>query len=393
MKTSKTHLKSSIISSLGVFFLFSTLGFAVDVMKMGRQPVLRLWLSVVVFGGFAICYATAGYVFRRKWRKAVVVMLSILIVENLSMNLLFRLIPESPAPSQMQASDIAHMHTRLNGSAEASIIAMVLAYMCFLYVTITEGRRQVRIQTEIELAAQVHRALVPEVKTSSHNFEFYGQSLPSGEVGGDLIDVFQDDDGWIAYVADVSGHGVAPGVVMAMVKSATRMRLSSNEKSHGLLESLNSVLYSVTRPETFVTFAYLASNGAQLEYSTAAHPSILHYHGITKECSEIACSNLPLGMFEGQTFTNGGVDCGPGDLFLLVTDGLLEVEDANGQEFGLVGLKAVLARHATEPLGAIFQSLLGAARRHGRTSDDQTLLLVRCPSKENCSQSNFVRGA
>lgn len=163
-----------------------------------------------------------------------------------------------------------------------------------------------------------------------------------------------------------------------MVKSATRMRLCSHENSHGLLESLNSVLYSVTRPETFVTFAYLASNGAQLEFSTAAHPSILHYHAITKECSEIACSNLPLGMFDGQTFTNSGVAWNPGDLFLLVTDGLLEIEDASGQEFGLVGLKAVLVQHATEPLGAIFQSLLHAARSHGRTSDDQTLLLVRC---------------
>src|SRR5215469_11548531 len=149
------------------------------------------------------------------------------------------------------------------------------------------------------------------------------------------------------------------------------------------IESINSVLYSVTRPETFVTFAYLASNGAQLEYSTAGHPSILHYHGVTRECSEIACSNLPLGMFDEQTFTERRCECNPGDLFLLVTDGLLEVEDASGQEFGLVGLKAVLAQHATEPLGAIFQSLLDTARRHGSASDDQTLLLVRCSSKEN----------
>jgi serine phosphatase RsbU (regulator of sigma subunit) len=56
---------------------------------------------------------------------------------------------------------------------------------------------------------------------------FAEDSLPSGEVGGDLIDVFQNNRGWIAYIADVSGHGVAPGVVMGMVKSAGRMQLSS----------------------------------------------------------------------------------------------------------------------------------------------------------------------
>jgi serine phosphatase RsbU (regulator of sigma subunit) len=50
----------------------------------------------------------------------------------------------------------------------------------------------------------------------------FTDALPSGEVGGDLVDVFQTDRGWIAYIADVSGHGVAPGVVMGMVKSAAR---------------------------------------------------------------------------------------------------------------------------------------------------------------------------
>ena len=68
-KAFKSHWKSNLVSALGIFFLFSTLGFALDVMKMGRQPVLRLWLSVLLFGGFAVCYATAGYVFRKRWRK------------------------------------------------------------------------------------------------------------------------------------------------------------------------------------------------------------------------------------------------------------------------------------------------------------------------------------
>lgn len=378
MKASRTRWQTAVVSTLGVFFLFGALGFAVDIMMMGRQPLLRLWLSVLMFGIFAICYATAGYLFHKQWWKAAMVMLVILVSQNLAMNLLFQRIPGFPALSQMQAFEIAQMHARLNASAVAVIIAMVLAYVCFLYVLITEGRRQIRIQTEIELAAEVHRTLVPEIKTSIRNFEFYGRSLPSGEVGGDLIDVFQDEDGWIAYVADVSGHGVAPGVVMAMAKSATRMRLSSSGGSNGLLESLNSVLQSATRPETFVTFAYLALKGNRLEYSTAAHPSILHLHARTQECSEIACSNLPLGMFDGQTFTRDGVDCASGDLFLLVTDGLLEVEDAGGHEFGLAGVKKVLAEHAAEPLETIFRALLESARAYGRANDDQSLLLVRC---------------
>ena len=84
-------------------------------------------------------------------------------------------------------------------------------------------------------------ACVPTIDIKSDGFEFYGRSLPSGEVGGDLVDVFQTDRGWIAYIADVSGHGVAPGVVMGMVKGAARMQLSSTEESAALLEHLNDI--------------------------------------------------------------------------------------------------------------------------------------------------------
>jgi serine phosphatase RsbU (regulator of sigma subunit) len=99
------------------------------------------------------------------------------------------------------------------------------------------------------LAAEIHRVLVPTIDIKSDGFEFYGRSLPSGEVGGDLVAVFQTDRGWIAYIADVSGHGVAPDVVMGMVKSAARMQLSSTEESAALLEHLNSVLIPIKKPE------------------------------------------------------------------------------------------------------------------------------------------------
>ena len=157
----------------------------------------------------------------------------------------------------------------------AIIFAITVGYVCFAYVSITEGRRYFRVHAEMALAAEIHQVLVPAIDSKASDFDFCGSSLPSGEVGGDLIDVFQNNRGWIAYIADVSGHGVAPGVVMGMVKSAARMQLSSAEKTDALLEHLNSVLLPIKKPETFVTFAYLAWNGERLEYSTAGHPPIL----------------------------------------------------------------------------------------------------------------------
>jgi Stage II sporulation protein E (SpoIIE) len=365
-----------VIFLLGVFFLFTIIGFAVDVMQLGSQPVPRLMVAVLLNGLFAVGYAIMGMVLRKDWWKG---MIPLFVVQILVSGLLPNLMPTLPQPVQLDAAALTHTQQRLIFSATAIIVAMVLGYACFLYVSITEGRRYFRAFAEIELATEIHRTLVPTVDTTIGGFEFYGRSLPSGEVGGDLIDMFQDERGWIAYVADVSGHGVAPGVVMGMVKSAARMRLSTADKSTGLLESLNNVLYSVTRPEMFVTFAYLASSGERLEcaYSLAGHPAILHYHAATREFSEVACSNLPLAMFDKQAFASGSVECSPGDLFLLLTDGLLEVENAKGEEFGLAGVKKVVLEHAADSSKVIFESLVEAARRHGHAMDDQSLLLVR----------------
>jgi serine phosphatase RsbU (regulator of sigma subunit) len=65
-------------------------------------------------------------------------------------------------------------------------------------------------------------------------------------------------------------------------------------------------------------------------------------------------------------------------LFLILTDGLLEVTNAKGEEFTLAGIKPVMLAHAVAPLDAIFNSIVDAVHRHGHAVDDQSMLLVRC---------------
>ncbi len=359
---------------LGVFFIFATIGFSADLMNMGRQSMLSLFLSVFFYGFFAIGYAVAGFVLQaRSWK----VMIPIFIIQTAVLNLLFRNLPQPAAPLQMDLAEIARMHHRLTFSGLMNISAMVLGYSCFVWVSIVEGRRYFRVHAEMELAREIHSVLVPSIDQSIGGFEFYGCSIPSGEVGGDLVDVFPSGDGWMAYIADVSGHGVAPGVVMAMIKSAARMRLSSPSLSTMLLEGLNSVLHPLTKPEMFATMAYLAWSGEQLEYAVAAHPAILHYHADTNQVTDLTCANFPVGMFEEQQFESGLVTCRLNDLFVLCTDGLVEVTNSRDEQFGLEGMRSVLSRTAQQPLKSISDSLFGAVRKHGPPSDDQSILLVR----------------
>jgi hypothetical protein len=361
-----------IVFLLGVFFIFDIIGSAVDTAGMGLQSTTRYLVSVVLFGVFAIVYASCGILLRgNSWK----VIFLIIPVQMIVLGAVFRFMP---TPRQMGTADISHLHRRLILDAALTISSMVLAYSCFIFVFISEGRRYFRVHAEMELASEIHRVLVPKIETKIGNFEFYGRSLPSGQVGGDLIDLVQNGDQWIAYIADVSGHGVAPGVLMGMVKSAARMYLSSNEDSGHFLERLNSVLHPISKPEMFVTMAFLAWDGTRLSFSTAGHPPILQSCLQNPATKELSCPNVPVGLFSPTAFSARFVPLCKGDMFLLCTDGLLEVTNKANAELGIEGMKAVLSSTDHEPLDATADRVFMAAKMFGHNDDDKSLLLIRC---------------
>ena len=283
MSTRKSFLKTvpwkSVLGfHLGVFLIFSTVGLASDIAEMGRTPTLRFVLSVFISGLFPVFYAYTGFVLRKQFWKATV---PIFAVHFVLINVIVRWLPGLPQPAQMGTAEIAWLQKRLSLDALAIMIAVGLGYGCFLYATVTEGRRYFRVHAEMELATEIHRVIVPPIEAKMGDYEFYGRSVPSGEVGGDLIDLVGLEENWVAYVADVSGHGVAPGVVMGMVKSAARMLLSLGKDSVHLMARLNEVVYPLKRPDMFVTFCFVAKCGDGLRVGLAGHPAILKFSART----------------------------------------------------------------------------------------------------------------
>jgi sigma-B regulation protein RsbU (phosphoserine phosphatase) len=187
------------------------------------------------------------------------------------------------------------------------------------------------------------------------------------------------DGRWMAYAADVSGHGVASGTLMAMFKSAARSQLMIRMDPQALLTDLNQVIFELKRSSMFITCCCLSyqSDGG-MRFTLAGHLPILQYRAATGAVDELAIRHLPLGMFEGQRYETASVRYERGDVFALLTDGLTEVFDAGDAEFGLARVKTALAASGSRPLGDIFTHLIGEVRRHGPQTDDQSILLVRC---------------
>ncbi len=366
--------KSLLTFLLGVFLLFGTVGLASDMADIGRQPIVTLVITILAISTFTVGYAIAGFLLlRQSWK----VIVPLFLVQLVVMNILYRSLPSLPPFRQIDASAMAHVRSRLTIDEIAIVAAIALGYTCFVQATVTEGRRYFRAHAEIALAREIHQVLVPTIDAKMGGFEFYGQSTPSSEVGGDLIDVAGTELKWVAYLADVSGHGVAPGVVMGMTKSASRMLLKSDDDTENLMPRLNEVLFPLKKPDMFVTFCFVASSGGQLSAGLAGHPSILQFSPRTNEVTELECPNMPLGIVPSGEFVSSRIAAESGALFALYTDGLLETANAAGEEFGVQRLKAELKQHCKEPLDAICRSIQESVRRHGAQFDDQSILLIR----------------
>src|SRR6266446_1971138 len=325
-------------------------------------------------GVFPTLYALSGFVLKKNVWKA---FLPLFAVHFMLMQLVARAFPDGPRPVQMSAEEIARLQSRLNMDGLATMAAVGLGYFCFVYVSVTEARRYFRVHLEMELATEIHHVIVPQIEMKLGEFEFYGRSVPSSEVGGDLIDVAGSEENWVAYLADVSGHGVAPGVVMGMVKSAARMMLSSGDDSRHLMARLNEVLFPLKKPDMFATFCFVAKCGDGLRVGLAGHPAILKFSAKTGEITLLEGPNMPLGILPAGDFATSEIQTERGEMFALYTDGLLEAANTAREEFGIKRLQAELQKHGKEPLDVIYRSLQESVARHGAQFDDQSLLLIR----------------
>jgi hypothetical protein len=361
-------LRARLLLFAAAFFAFSSLGFVVDALRAEVYPVGFTLVLASGSGALAVAYAYS-VAFHRRWlwlsAIAQVVFLGLVILNK-------------PAGQPLAAATADDIRIKLMVDGLGCFTGFIVSYGAFTAFIGTEGARYMRTHAEIELAGEIHRHLVPSIATSVDRFEFRGSSLPSQEVGGDLVDLVQLDRGWIAYVADVSGHGVGSGLVAGIVKSAVRTRLREDATLNQLLTDVNPVVFGLSKPNMFVTMAAVHCDGTgRLTFATAGHLPIVRYSARDAAVEELTTAQVPLGMFEATGFSSATVTPRSGDIYALVTDGFTEVFDASDSELGLDPLKETIRAHASQPLSDIVERIVNVSRSYGVQQDDQTVLLIR----------------
>ncbi|HBS29489.1 MAG TPA: hypothetical protein DEB06_08590 [Phycisphaerales bacterium] len=370
------HAASEAPLYAGIFMVFASFGSLIAMVMGGAEP--WGWLAGAagcVFSGMnALIWA---HMFsRRRWWLFLVVGVLPFIAGPLYFNPLHRM-------GVFEVGAAFSPFVRRVVLATMGVTLISCGFTLIIWYVTRRERQAAAFGAELDVAQRLHAALVPEVDRRVGALEIFGVSHPSSEMGGDLIDIVERESQVDLVLADVSGHGVGAGVVMAMVKAAERMRLTRPEGPplDGFLTDLNRLVTQLTSPEMFVTLAVarLSLDGQRAEVGLAGHLPVLHWIASEKRVARIENASLPLGITLDERFAPQIVTISPGDALVLYTDGLIESSRPDGEQFGLVRLAAEVARLADAPARAMGEGLIRAARAFGGSGDDQSVLVVRAP--------------
>lgn len=239
-----------------------------------------------------------------------------------------------------------------------------------------------------EIAATLQGALLPRELPSIPGVELAGRyQVPgsSGEVGGDLYDVFATGDGWSLLVADVCGKGAVAATLTALIRYTVRA-----EASHGLapvevLRRLNSAVLcqreSVQTRFCTVLYGRLTSagpgSGVDVTLTCAGHPPprVLRRDG---SVVAVRIAGTVLGVYPDPVLTQAAVRLAPGEALVLYTDGVTEARGSGGF-YGEQRLDALLtgcgSGSAEHIAGSVADEVLRV--QQGSLHDDVAVLVVR----------------
>jgi sigma-B regulation protein RsbU (phosphoserine phosphatase) len=245
-----------------------------------------------------------------------------------------------------------------------------------------------RLDREVRFAQRVQAALLPTgLPKRLRGVDVAARFAPARELGGDFYDYLSAEPyTLVVAVGDVSGKGVPAALYSAfageLVRSRTFRRRYTSERTNpaAVLAVMNTILHERQLEEYYCTLCY-ASFDLRRRIVTLANSGLPYPVRATAEGSgQIELPGVPLGSFNGSTYDEISFPLAPGDVFVFCSDGVFEVEDEAGREFGAERVIDVVsrARHlaARTVVDAIFAAVEGF-RGEAAQNDDMTAVAVR----------------
>jgi len=239
-----------------------------------------------------------------------------------------------------------------------------------------------KLERDLSIAHDIQQGLLPAEAPEIEGYDLAGFNRPADDTGGDTYDFLPLGDGrWLLIVADASGHGIGPALVIAETRAMLRAVALRDADPAALLATVNTLLDS-DLDGRFVTcfLGVLDPPGGTLSYASAGHGPLLFYERAADAVHEAPGTGPPLGILGGMEFEGVTHPLSAGDTAVILTDGFFEGEGADREQFGIERVGQIVRDGRDAPAAELVETLRAAVDDFtaGRPqADDLTAIVVR----------------
>lgn len=281
------------------------------------------------------------------------------------------------------------------------LLAPLMSSVLKSYISMHSADRDAsRLKEALDEVKVIKEKLLPPRDYEVEGVNFARHYLPYLAGGGDYFELFDmrvqrrriglRNSGyyWGGMIADVSGHGAAAAVEVAMMDAILRTYRPSFGLSTGkVLQYINRHLFTRQIRGHFITafaYGYEASKNT-LFYNSAGHPpGFIKHAELSRGITELDQGRgIPLGVMRENEWKESQAEMFPGDMLILYTDGISEAKNHQGRHFTLERIHAAIESCPQQEPQAMIDTIITHVEKHrgdAERVDDETLLVLQARS-------------
>ena len=255
-----------------------------------------------------------------------------------------------------------------------------------------------KLERELQVARHIQERTFPSRLPILKGFDIDAWCAEAEATGGDTYDIIgyhrdpanaalvlspDHADGAVLLLADATGHGIGPALSVTQVRAMLRMALRAGDDLPAIVRHLNAQLHIDLDHGRFITawLGLLNVSDVTLTSFSCGQAPLLHYDSAQGTWNLLRADTMPLGIVEELDVTlSAPIAMHPGDLFVVLSDGIFETVDTAGEQFGAQRVIDVLTAHqhlsATQIMTALRDAVL--AFTNGRpATDDRTAIIIK----------------
>jgi serine phosphatase RsbU (regulator of sigma subunit) len=259
---------------------------------------------------------------------------------------------------------------------EKELVARVLSLLRLKSVHNELYERNLQLKKELEIAKRVQQFIIPKDFSQVLYPLVSGYYHPIEDIGGDFFDCYPLPDGNYGFlIADVTGHGIPAALVMSMAKMIFSIYATRFNSTSELFSSVNDQMNGLLLDTQYITsfFVIYDNKTKTIKYSNAGHTRALYYRANKKKVLALDTNGFFIGLSIDNNYEEKTLPVDPGDRLLLYTDGITEIKNLKGDEFGENRLAKYMIDNVSikgdDFCNSLFQEIISYAPIENRADD------------------------